>query len=87
MNEWEWEKEWRYSGCPDIGDYIQLRATCLLGGCKRQFEGFVLSIEDSIVTIVGMVHRCPFKAVCWRKRIVPMKDDIRDEKQKELEDA
>ena len=70
MNGIVWEPEWRYSGVPIVGDYIQVKCWC-----GEIDEGFVVSVESMLGSILVELSGDDFcqhrYMVCWRKGALP----------------
>lgn len=85
-----WEPQWRYSGGPAIGDYIQVDWEYPTSGDSGRHEGLVVAVnEDGVVKMSpegpSEVERENPYAVRWRKGALPEYDEASD--RRELEET
>lgn len=78
MAEDIWETEWRYSGIPGIGDYVQIGGTSVRTGewATREgiIAGYTTTIFGEVSWFVGERRKADnggFHVEKWRKAVLP----------------
>lgn len=73
MAEFSWEENWRYSGIPKVGDYIQIKGYTLVESFIV-LEGFVVLVKGIRVELIPKPVNA-YYATAWRRRIVPEREE------------